>query len=404
MTGGMSSVGVGSTPVPPPEEVRIFASGVLEEMVTDGDGALYVLGSTGDELVPGRQVGLKDAFSARLDGVGTPSWMDQFGTSSEDAGGALTWTSWGLLYAAGHSEGGFVWTPNGLTDIFVRVTDGDGSSETVIEFGSSGDDYAEAVAEGPNGKLYLVGYADGRIGDADYAGGIDIFVAEVNPAGNLGWIRQYGSAGDDYAKDVVVTPDGSLFVVGYTDGDFGDGSPMGGYDGFVLRLGAGGDVSFSVRFATEQNDFVSSASLGPTGRLFVAGRTEGVLGASHGGSDPFVAEVDVAGAVAWIHQFGTPEHETTFDLDVSPSGDIYVAGNTLGFLAAPNQGHADSFVRKMTPDGDEVWTSQWGSEGYDTVQCLATTSDSLFVAGELSGSSADTPGLERGLFIARMDL
>ena len=140
------------------------------------------------------------------------------------------------------------------------------------------------------------------------------------------------------------------------------------------------------------------------GQLYVAGRTEGALGTPSGGSDPFVAEIHPEGGVEWIHQFGTPAHETVFDLEVSATGDIYLGGDTLGSLARQNQGSSDFFVRKVDPGGDEVWTQQWGHAGYDTVRCLETTSDALFVAGKSSGFLGAGAGQHHDLFIAELDL
>lgn len=53
--------------------------------------------------------------------------------------------------------------------------------------------------------------------------------------------RQFGSSGEDYAKSVTAGSDGSIVVVGYTEGDMG-GTNAGEADFAVMKLDASGTL------------------------------------------------------------------------------------------------------------------------------------------------------------------
>ncbi|MFQ5933557.1 MAG: SBBP repeat-containing protein, partial [Dehalococcoidia bacterium] len=66
--------------------------------------------------------------------------------------------------------------------------------------------------------------------------------------------------------------------------------------------------------------------------------------------------------VGWVRQFGSGATDMATDVAVDREGNVYVAGITAGVL--PDQtsaGSRDALVRKYAPDGQEMWTVQFGS-------------------------------------------
>jgi hypothetical protein len=76
---------------------------------------------------------------------------------------------------------------------------------------------------------------------------------------------------------------------------------------------------------------------------------------------------------------------------VDASGNVYVAGYTEGALPGQTNlgemGFSDAFVRKYDAAGDELWTRQCGTSGYDWAYGVAVdASGNVYVAGSTYGT------------------
>ena len=63
-------------------------------------------------------------------------------------------------------------------------------------------------------SVYVTGYTNNTLPGQTSAGGNDAFVARYDAAGNLLWVRQFGSAGSDQANGVAADASG-VYVVGW---------------------------------------------------------------------------------------------------------------------------------------------------------------------------------------------
>jgi len=84
----------------------------------------------------------------------------------------------------------------------------------------------------------------------------------------------------------------------------------------------------------------------------IAGSTGGTFpGPSGGSNDVFLRKYDPDGDVIWTWQFGSAAFDLPYGIFVNATG-IYVTGYTLGTLPGQtNAGGADAFVRKYDPSG-----------------------------------------------------
>lgn len=139
------------------------AEDYAEDIVADGNGAAYVLGTSkgGSWGIPVRPYDYYDAFVAKLDGAGSLVWNTFLGSSDwEDAGG-LALDSHGHIFVAGTSYGD--WGPGaagyheGGSDAFVAELDGNGSLLANAFRGSSGIDYGKGIAVDAEGRIFLAG-------------------------------------------------------------------------------------------------------------------------------------------------------------------------------------------------------------------------------------------------------
>jgi hypothetical protein len=152
----------------------------------------------------------------------------------------------------------------------------------------------------------------------------------------------------------------------------------------------------------------------------VVGTTMGAGGDLTGASSPepveaIVLRYDLDGRLLWTRQFGSPEpaggDEEGYRRGVFANavaidpGGFTVGGSTGGDLAAPNPGPvSDAFIRRFDPDGNVLWTRQWGQEGSDAVTSLAADATGITAVGLTRNSAYEEDLLPSEAFILRYDL
>ncbi|OGT27859.1 MAG: hypothetical protein A2Z17_01365, partial [Gammaproteobacteria bacterium RBG_16_66_13] len=257
--------------------------------------------------------------------------------------------------------------------------------EWIRQFGTLGLDRATGVSVDASG-IYVAGFTDGTLPGQTSAGGRDAFVHKYDAAGNEVWTRQFGTASEDFAFGVSVDASG-VFVAGATSGTFPGQTSTGGRDAFVRKYDAAGNEVWTRQFGTGGFDEVLGISVSTSG-VFVAGETEGTLPGqtSAGDVDAFVRKYDAAGNEVWTRQFGTASSEAAYGVAVDASG-VYVAGGIGTFSpSSPPPPPPDPFVRKYDAAGNEVWTRQFGTGGFDIAKGISVDASGVYVAGWTSGT------------------
>src|SRR5207253_2706350 len=90
-------------------------------------------------------------------------------------------------------------------------------------FGGSGDDFASGIAVDSSGDAYITGYTFSTnfptmnpLQPAN-AGGVDAFVAKLNPTGSaLVYSTYLGGGGDDHSYGIAVDASGNAYLTGFT--------------------------------------------------------------------------------------------------------------------------------------------------------------------------------------------
>ncbi len=199
------------------------------------------------------------------------------------------------------------------------------------------------------------------------------------------WLRQFTQAGDDRAYEAASDGTG-VYVGGTTDWAFPGYINAGSVDAFVRKYGPDGNEAWTRQFGTLNIDEVTGISVAG-GAVYVAGRTDGPLpGQTHAGLvDAFLRRYDPDGNEVWTREFGSPYSDLAKAVAADASG-IYVAGLTYGTL--PGQGSSgivDAFVRKYTADGNEAWTRQFGTPQGDEAWAVSVSPTGVYVAGPTRG-------------------
>ncbi|NLY94739.1 MAG: hypothetical protein GXY23_12005 [Myxococcales bacterium] len=282
-------------------------------------------------------------------------------------------------------------------------------AEWVRQFGTAGLDFAEAVAIDANGHIVVAGVVSGGLSDEPALGERDAFVRKLDREGNVLWTRQFGTSARERVFDVAVDPAGSIYVGGSTEGTFPGETSSGGEDGFVRKYDADGNALWTRQLGTAGADRVTALEVDSAGDLVVVGWVRNALAGqtSLGWQDAFVRKYDAAGNALWTVQFGTNESDYAYGVALDDEDAIYVIGETWGeFAGQTAAGFADAFVQKLDAQGNALWVRQFGTDDSDYATAVVADPEdgAVVVVGETFGTFGGGPYLDYADgFVRRLD-
>lgn len=275
------------------------------------------------------------------------------------------------------------------------------------QLGSSGIDQGTDIAASCEGT-YTVGYSTGNVDGNTNAGGVDLFLVKHTPSGVKQWSRLRGSTANDYAAAVATFDVGGkceepvIYVAGYTNGSIDGQANAGASDGFLSKYDKTGNLQWTRQFGTASSETVTSVATDKNGNVYVAGYTNGILGASSaGGTDAFVVKYNENGELQWKQQRGSARNEQARGVACDVNGDVYVGGITNGSLDGNSNADIsafptnDVFLFKYNSAGTWLWTKQLGTSVGDVMEGLATSRRlngvvDIYLVGHTLGSFART--------------
>jgi uncharacterized protein (TIGR03437 family) len=203
------------------------------------------------------------------------------------------------------------------------------------------------------------------------------------------WARRLGST-QSLAETAygVATGSGGVYIGGDTAGAVaGQPNPSaGGNDAFVAKYDPAGTRLWVRQFGTSANDSVKAVAADSSG-VYLAGVTQGGLsGSSLGASDAFVRKYDPNGNELWTRQFGTASDDQALGIASDGTG-VYVVGKTAGILPGQSQTtpNGDPFIRKYDSSGNELWTRQFGTSDQDEATAVAADTSGIYITGRTNG-------------------
>ncbi|WP_158600453.1 alpha/beta hydrolase-fold protein [Tessaracoccus antarcticus] len=304
-----------------------------------------------------------DGFAARVAGDGGLTWVTQFGDpSAADRVYATAPSVQGGLLVAGYTKGSLSGQPNaGDKDAFLALMTPAGEIAWSDQLGGTGEDKGLAIAQAPDGAVYVGGLASDAMPGAQSLGGLDGWLAKYTSEGVREWVTPVGTSGDDQVSALAITPDGNVVVAGFTSGALGEAS-AGGNDAFLRKVSPEGDTLWSTQVGSPGDDRATDVAVDMTGTATLAGHTDGRIGVSAGGTDVFTSTIDDSGHILGQRQVGTSERDgaDTYDegnlyVALGSDGDVVLTGLTYGSTTtATNKGEGDVFVVRLgTGDGPE---------------------------------------------------
>ena len=397
MLGGLFFATVSYAQVGPPVDWANQFGGIgaandfATAVATDSIGNVYVSGTTNGNLPGWTNAGQNDVFLRKYDSTGNLVWSRQFGTVASDSVAGAAVDGLGGIYICGGTDGSLPGYSNaGATDAWVRKYDPSGNLIWTRQFGTLSSENALAVTADTFG-LYVSGqivnnFLPGQLN----AGGTDAWVRKYDLNGNEIWTRQFGSLKDDGSTSILVDSSG-VYVGGSTQDIINDPvttqTNSGQADSFVRKYDLNGVHLWSRTFGMDQNDLLEGLTSDGTG-IYAAGFGQGALPGftSAGSNDSYIRKFTPNGAEIWTRQFGTAQSDGIYGAWADASG-VYVCGFVnLAWPGQTSAGSNDAYVRKYTPDGTPSWTSQFGSLLGDQGVAITGYASGVYIAGQANGA------------------
>ena len=320
-------------------------------VAVDAAGNAYVTGhfqspefQIGDRVFTNR--GDYDYFVAKFDVDGAFQWAHSGGGEGYDYGHGIAVTPGGDVYVAGSFSGD-------VTLGSAKSPSAEGKSIFVAKYGTdgqlvwsrlAGNDRAQSghnIAVGPNGDCYVSGYVSGvvELGGSKFGSSTnvkDIFVARLNPVGDLVWATTSGGESDGLSTGVAVDAQGNCYLTGMftKKAVFGNTTleSAGEYDVFVARINADGKPAWAYSGGGTKIDYGLGVATDHSGNCYVTGEfTDDVkFMGQHltglGGRDLYVARYSPGGKLDWLEVMGGAQSDLSYAISVDRDGSCFLSG------------------------------------------------------------------------------
>jgi hypothetical protein len=338
----------------------------------DGANAVAV-NSSGDVFVTGHSTdtnGYEIYATVAYSGAGVALWTNLYHGpgNGNDMASAVAVDSSGRVFVAGHSTG-----TDGYYDCATVAYSNEGMSLWTNRYNGPGNfmDYANTVALGSSGEVFVAGNSTGISTGFDYA-----TVAYSN-AGLPLWTNRYDGPGHvtDVAQAAAVDGTGRVLVSGYSSGS------IGRYDYATVAYSSAGLPLWTNRYhgPGSGDDVANAVAVDEvSGNVFVTGGSY----ATNGYLDYATVAYSGAGLPLWTNRYNGPgnKHDAANALAVDNSGNIFVTGTSdsgggnYGYLTVAYSG-----------SGVPLWTNRYNGpgNGYDNAYAVAVdSSGNVFVTGQ----------------------
>jgi hypothetical protein len=250
--------------------------------------------------------------------------------------------------------------------------------EWAASAGGAKHDKTRCVAVDREGNVFVAGEASDEVKfgatTVTARGGMDFFLAKLNPKGEFAWARLGGGTLVDRGYGVATDAAGNSYVTGHyqsTDAQFGGTAvpQRGGYDLFVAKYDREGNLVWLQTGGGEGYDYGHAIAVDGqgdivvTGAVFGAAEIGGVKLPNEPGSHIFCAKFHSDGKLAWVKAAAGRAGGSGHGVAVDGTGSIYIGGLSSGtgqFGAQPlvTPRGSSAVVVKLSPGGEVLWIAQ----------------------------------------------
>ncbi|OJV54201.1 MAG: hypothetical protein BGO31_12665 [Bacteroidetes bacterium 43-16] len=359
-------------------------------LAVDTAGYLYIAGRTNSQsgiATTGSHQSFKagnasgyDAFVVKFDTAGLPLWGTYFGGNFNEGttGLAISADKYNNIYLAGNTNsssglstlGAFQQTRPGGEEGFIAKFSTAGNLRWATYFGSSMNDFVNAITTDTAGEIIIAGHTAGTTGLATAGthlqtgnGGTDGFVAKFDTAGQRIWGTYYGGAGVDVVNALTIdSSSNAIYLAGATNSITGIATAtahqntIGGTswdDAFIAKLNTNGTLDWATYYGGDGADYIYALHA-TSSKLYAAGLTTSASGISTpdaitalyntSPSEGVLAMFSSSGQRLWATYLGGDAADEFRAMAVRDTQDVFIAGKTNSVAGLSTQSaHQTSF-------------------------------------------------------------
>ena len=234
-----------------------------------------------------------------------------------------------------------------------------------------------------DGSVYIAGFSAGNYDGLTNSGSNDGYLTKYSADGTKQWSKLIGTTTSDEIGGVTVSADGMITVTGRTTGNLDGNIKSGPSDIFLAQFTQEGDKVYSKLIGGTGIDVGSAITADANGSIILAGQTNSTFDGEtlSAPEDGVVIKLNADGTRQWTRILGSTSSGASYSVSIGQDGAYYVAGR------ANNQGA----LTKYSPDGTKVWEQPINADHFlnsagNAVYGVTTSIDgSIYITGPKLG-------------------
>jgi len=269
-------------------------------------------------------------------------------------------------------------------------------------FGGTEDDRGNDIIQTSDGGFAILGFTQSSNGDVSQNNGSrDFWVAKLTTNGSLTWQKSFGFSGSDYGTSFIQTNDNGYLLTGVIDvtASGGEGNSRSsqrhaGGDIWAVKLNDNGNFQWSKYFGGSFTDTAFGVEKAADNGFIIVGSSDSNdvdISNNNGSYDFWIIKISSTGTLIWEKSYGGTEIDEARAITSTNDGNFLVVGDTRSsdIHVSNNNGAADLWMLKISPEGNLLWEKTIGATGFDVARSVSKTNDNGFI---ISGSSRSSDG------------
>lgn len=379
-----------------------------QSVVATLDGGYAVLGFTQsmDGDVTDKQNESFDYWVLKFNAEDELEWDKTYGGSADERGSSIIQTQDGgyAILGFSFSNDGDVSSNAGLQDYWLAKLDANGDIVWQKSFGYQGADSGISIIQTSDLGYLISGILDvtasGGLGNSSrdlnkHAGG-DYWILKLNSSGSIEWSRYFGGNFTDTPEGIIETEDQGFIIAGGSDSDDTDiSNNMGSYDFWVIRISALGELIWEKSFGGDQIDEARAIVKSGDGNYIIAGDTRSAtndISVNNGAADLWLIKISPNGDLLWEQTIGGTSFDVARAIVNTEDHGFLLAGSSRSedIDVSQNKGQNDAWALKVDVNGNLQWEKTIGGSNIDFGYSITELNDrSIILVGDSTSSDGD---------------
>jgi hypothetical protein len=272
-------------------------------------------------------------------------------------------------------------------------------------YGGSADDRANSVIQTNDGGYAVIGKSKSGDGDVlENAGYDDFWITKLDINGSVSWVQSFGYSGSDVPYSIIQTNDQGYLLSGVLDvsASNGQGDRLtniqgrhAGGDYWIIKLSSSGVKEWSNYYGGTFTDTAYSAIQTNDNGYIIVGSSDSTdvdISNNKGNYDFWIIKISELGTLIWEKSFGGDQVDEARSISQMADGNYLVIGDTRSsnIDVAQNNGAADVWIIKISPEGSLIWEKTLGGSSFDVGRSISKTQDDGFL---IAGNSRSSDGV-----------